>query len=49
VPHVRGHYRQGPWYRSVWVRPHYRKPRGSTTLLVAAAVVVIVVFLIWAL
>jgi hypothetical protein len=47
VPHVRGHYRRGPWFRSTWVRPHYRRPQGATTLLLIAGVVLLVVFLFW--
>ena len=47
MPHVRGHYRQGPWFRSVWVRPHYRRPQGTMELLAIAGVILLAVFLIW--
>jgi hypothetical protein len=49
VPHVRGHYRQGPWFRRVWVRPHYRRPQDTLPLLAILGVIVVVVFLIWVL
>lgn len=49
MPHIRGHYRRGPWFRSVRVRTHYRKPQGMTSaLLVGAVVAVVAVVLILA-
>jgi len=48
VPHVRGHYRRGPWFRSHWVRSHYRRNPRST-VLTAVAIAVLVVLAIWVL
>lgn len=45
MPYVRGHFRQGPWFRSHWVRSHYRRPPGSNALMIIVAAVGIIVLL----
>lgn len=48
MPHVRGHYRRGPWFRSHWVRPHYRRSPG-TDVAAAVGIAVLVLFVLWVL
>jgi hypothetical protein len=48
VPHVRGHFRRGPWFRSNWVRSHYRR-NARPNLLAAVGIAVLVVLVIWVL
>ncbi len=48
MPHVRGHFRRGPWFRSHWVHSHYRRA-ARPNLLAAVGIAVLVVLVIWVL